>query len=121
MAATTTPRRGRTPVQATKADRGVLRWTGAAGLGAAMLPVATAPLYVSMGAPPSLSDGDALTAYLARNQVPAITTKLVDTFYVLAFIVFAAGLRHLIRRTDAGQEWVAALVFGSPWCCRPWS
>lgn len=112
MAAITTPRRVGNGIQAVERDRAVLRWAGAAGLGAAALLMVTAPLYASMGAAPSLSDSDAFTAYLARNQFPAITTKLIDAFYALGLIVFAAGLRQMIRRADALSEWAASLTFG---------
>lgn len=112
MAAITTPRRVGTPAQEAEGGRAVLRWTGAFGLGAAVLLMVTAPLYAAMGSAPSLSNGDAFAAYLARNQVPAITTKLIDAFYALSLIVFAAGLRHLIRRADDRAEWAASLTFG---------
>lgn len=111
-AITTSPHQMGTTMGSMKTERAILRWTGAFGLGAAVLLMITGPFYASMGAPPSLSNGDALTAYMTQNQVAAITTKLIDAFYVMGLIVFAAGLRHLIRRADESREWVAALTFG---------
>jgi Domain of unknown function (DUF4386) len=77
-----------------------------------LLLVAT-PLYVVMGTPPSLGDAAKFSAYVTRNNTILITTKLVDMVYIVGFIVFVAGLRHLIRRARPDDEWLAALVFGS--------
>jgi len=70
-----------------------------------LLLVAT-PLYLVIGAPPSLGNETQFAAYVTRSNTIAIVTKLVG------FIVFAAGLRHLIRQVRPDYEWLAALVFG---------
>ena len=94
-------------------DLKVLRWTGAFGVAAGVLLLVASPLYVVMGTPPSLGDGALFSEYVTRNNTILITTKLVDMGYLVGFIVFAAGLRHLIRQVRPDYEWLAALVFGS--------
>jgi len=71
--------------------------------------------YTSASIPPLRGDGDAakFSAYVTRNNTILITTKLVDMVYLVGFLVFVAGLRHLIRRVRPDDEWLAALVFGS--------
>ncbi len=94
-------------------DLKVLRWTGAFGVAAGALLLVLAPLYVVPGTPPSLGDEALFSEYVIRSNTIHITTKLVDVVYLVCFIVFAAGLRHLIRRVRPDYEWLAALVFGS--------
>jgi hypothetical protein len=94
-------------------DLKVQRWTGACGVAAGVLLLVATPLYLVMGTPPSLGDEALYSAYVTRNNTILITTKLVDMGYLVCFIVFAAGLRHLIRRVRPDYGWLAALVFGS--------
>ncbi len=94
-------------------DLKVLRWTGAFGVAAGVLLLVLSPLYVVPGTPPSLGDEALFSEYVIRSNTIHITTKLVDVVYLVCFIVFAAGLRHLIRRVRPDYEWLAALVFGS--------
>ncbi len=94
-------------------DLQVLRWTGAFGVAAGVLVLAASPLYVLPGTPPSLGDEALFSEYVIRSNTIHITTKLVDVVYLVGFIVFAAGLRHLIRRVRPDDEWLAALAFGS--------
>jgi hypothetical protein len=94
-------------------DSNVLRWMGACGVAAGVLLLVATPLYLVMGTPPSLGNETLFSAYVTRSNTILITTKLVDIVYLVGFIVFAAGLRHLIRRMRPDFEWLAALVFGS--------
>ena len=94
-------------------DLKVLRWTGACGVAAGVLLLVTAPLYMVPGTPPSLGDEALFSEYVIRSNTIHITTKLVDVVYYVCLIVFAAGLRHLIRRMRPDYEWLATLVFGS--------
>jgi hypothetical protein len=71
------------------------------------------PIYLVVGTPPSLGNEALFAAYVTRSNTIAITTKIVDVDYLVGFIVFAAGLCHLIRRVRPGDEWLAALAFGS--------
>ena len=93
-------------------DSKVLSFTGAFGVAAGVLLLVATPLYLVMGAPPSLGNETQFAAYVTRSNTIAIVTKLVDVVYLVGFIVFAAGLRHLIRRVRPDYEWLAALVFG---------
>lgn len=94
-------------------DLKVLRWTGACGVAAGVLLLVLSPLYMVPGTPPSLGDEALFSEYVIRSNTIHITTKLVDVVYLVGLIVFAAGLRHLIRRVRPDYEWLAALVFGS--------
>lgn len=94
-------------------DLKVLRWTGAFGVAAGALLLVLSPLYVVPGTPPSLGDEVLFSEYVIRSNIIHITTKLVDVVYLVCLMVFAAGLRHLIRRVRPDYEWLAALVFGS--------
>ena len=49
------------------------------------------PLYVLTGKPPPLTDAAAFSSYVAKNNDIGVTTKLADTPYVAAFIVFIAA------------------------------
>ena len=93
-------------------DLNVRRWTGAFGLASGVLIVVQFPLYFMMGVPPRLEDTARFTDYVTRSNGIGITTKLMDTLYIAAFLVFLAGLRHLIRQARSDYEWVATLVFG---------
>ena len=75
--------------------------------------LAFSPLYVITGKPPPLTDTAAFTSYVTKNNSIGVTTKLVDTLYVAAFIVCIAGLRQLIRQARPGQERLPSLVFGA--------
>ncbi len=94
-------------------DLKVLRWTGAFGVAAGVLLLVASPLYVVPGTPPSLGDEALFSEYVIRSNTIHLTTKLVDVVYLVGFMVFAAGLRYLIRRMRPDYEWLAALVFGS--------
>ena len=75
----------------------VRRWTGAAGLVAALLLLATIPLYfLYPGAPP---DANILT----RTLVSICATTIL--------VIFLAGLREVIRDADPAYEWIATLAF----------
>ncbi len=95
-------------------DLRLWRWTGVFGLAAGLLLLVASPLYViERGAPPSLGDATQFADYVAKNNVIGITTKLVDTFYVVGFILFVTGLSSVIRRLRADYDWFAGLILGS--------
>jgi hypothetical protein len=94
-------------------DSKVLSFTGAFEVAAGVLLLVATPHYLVMGAPPSLGNETQFAAYVTRSNTIAIVTKLVDVVYLVGFIVFAAGLRHLIRRVRPDDEWLAALVWTS--------
>jgi hypothetical protein len=67
-----------------------------------------------MGTPPSLGNETLFAAYVTRSNTILITTKLVDIVYLVGLIVFAAGLRHLIRRMRPDYEWLAGFWHRQP-------
>lgn len=91
----------------------VSHWIGLVGLAAAILAVLGSFLYYVPGTPPPLRDSVRLADYVARNHNVYLTRVLVDTLFLAGFVVFAAGLRHLIRQARPDYEWAATLVFGS--------
>jgi putative Ca2+/H+ antiporter (TMEM165/GDT1 family) len=72
-------------------DSKVLSFTGACEFIAGVLFLLASPLYLVMGTPPSLGNETLFSAYVTRSNTIAITTKLVDVFYLVGFIIFAAG------------------------------
>lgn len=92
---------------------GARRVTGGAAVAAGVLLIVSSPLYVISGQAPSLGDAAKFADYIAEHSAVAITTKLVDTIYVIGFIVFVSGLRHLIRERVPTERWVADLVLAA--------
>ncbi len=90
-----------------------VRWSGAAGVFAALLLLIASPLYIMMGTPPPLSDASAYAEYLTRIGGLALATKIIDTVYVGGFIVFITGFRELVRSRGADCEWLATLAFAA--------
>lgn len=93
-------------------DPKVRRWTGAFGVTSGILLVAALPIYLVRGTPPRLEDAAAFTEYVTRNNSNFLMGVLVDTLYIVGFLVFLAGLRHLIRQARPDYEWATTLVFG---------
>jgi hypothetical protein len=50
--------------------------------------------------------------FAARNAGNIMTCVLLDLFLLGFFIIFSAGLRHLIRKADPQHEWLGTLFFG---------
>lgn len=84
-------------------DLKVWRWTGASGVAAGVLLLVVSPLYVIMGTPPSLGDAAKFTDYVTRNNVIGITTKLVDTFYIVGFIILGRSKLRDSGHSGASQ------------------
>jgi hypothetical protein len=94
-------------------DLHVWRWTGAFGVAAFILILVAQPLYLVGGTAPRLQDTISFSAYVTSNHAVILSRSLVDAFVVACFLVFLAGLRHLIRQTRPEYEWAATLVFGA--------
>ena len=99
-----------TPTTARRASN-MVRLSGAAGVIAVLLLLVGAPLFIMMGAPPAVSDAATYAEYLTGINRLALTTKLINTVYVVGFILFITGIRELIRNRGANCEWAASLVF----------
>ena len=93
-------------------DLNISRWTGTFGVACVVLWLSQFPLYM-MGSPPSVYDGAAFGRHLFMIKNIALTRVLLDQGVYVTMIVFAAGLRHLIRRARPDCEWVGTLLFGA--------
>ena len=94
-------------------DAKVLRWTGAFGVASIVLILVAQPLWFIGGTAPRLSDTVQFSEYVSRNNAIMLTRSLADTLIMACFLVFLAGLRHLIRQARKDYEWAAMLVFGA--------
>jgi hypothetical protein len=86
--------------------------TGAFGLACVIFWLSQFPLYM-VGSPPSVYDGAAFGQHLLSIKNIAFTRILLDQGVFVTLLVFAAGLRHLIRQARPEQEWAGTLVFGA--------
>jgi len=93
-------------------DRRIYRLAGICSLATIAVFFIEFPLYLVRGAFPSITESSRLAEFAARNATNIMTCLLLDLFILTLFMVFAAGLRHLIRRADAQLEWLATLFFG---------
>jgi hypothetical protein len=96
------PNRRRAPQERTDRsmnDAQVRLITGSAGVAIGTGSLVALPLYFMYSGPPP--DWNVFT----RGLVGLITCAFL--------IVFIAGLSHLIRRADAGYEWIASLVYAA--------
>ena len=60
----------------------------------------------------SMAESYKFPEYAFRNGANIMTCVLLDLFILGFFMIFSAGLRHLIRQSDAQQEWLGTLFFG---------
>ncbi|HXZ05247.1 MAG TPA: hypothetical protein VEH81_10460, partial [Ktedonobacteraceae bacterium] len=94
-------------------DLSVRRLTGGFGLAIVALNWAMFPLYVIPGPAPQYQDTARFIAYWNSINGLVMTRVLLDIFECACLIVFAAGLRHLIRQARSDYEWIGTLAFGS--------
>ena len=94
-------------------DLKVRRLTGAFGLAIVALNWAMFPLYLIPGTPPPFQDTASYSAYWTNNSGLVLTRVLLDILECACLLVFAAGLRHLIRQARSDYEWVGTLAFGA--------
>ena len=78
-------------------DLSVRRLTGAFGLAIVALNWVMFPLYVVSGPAPEFQDTTRFVAYWTSINGLILTRVLLDLFECACLLVFAAGLRHLIR------------------------
>ncbi|MFN8486250.1 MAG: hypothetical protein U0350_01580 [Caldilineaceae bacterium] len=93
-------------------DQTVRRWTGAFGIACVVLWLSQFPLYM-MGSPPSVYDGAAFGQHLFAIKAIALTRVLLDQGVYVTLVIFAVGLRQLIRQAQPDYEWAGTLVFGA--------
>ena len=91
----------------------VARWAGAFGLAGLVVFLLATPLYfIGPAQPAGATDGGTLAAFLTKTSAQVLTrTTIADPIIIGCFLVFLAGLRHLIRKARPEYEWLATLVF----------
>ena len=95
-------------------DQKIRRWAGGFGIAGFVVFLAALPLYfVGVGPGAPLENTAQFSDLITRtNSFILIRTALADPLIYVGFLVFLAGLRHLIRQTRPDYEWISALVFG---------
>jgi uncharacterized membrane protein YeaQ/YmgE (transglycosylase-associated protein family) len=93
-------------------DVKIARITGVAGLACVALTFVQFPLWL-VGTSPSVYDGRAFATHLFSIKNVAFTRILMDQGIYVSMLVFAAGLRHLIRQARSESEWIGTLLFGA--------
>ena len=88
------------------------RWAGAFGLAALGVFLVATPLYfIGPAQPAGTTDGGTLADFLTKTSAQVITrTTIADPIIIGCFLVFLAGLRHVIRDARPDYEWLATLV-----------
>ncbi len=94
-------------------DLSVRRLTGGFGLAIVVLNWAMFPLYMISGQVPLFQDTARFINYWTSINGLILTRVLLDIFECACLLVFAAGLRHLIRQARSEYEWVGTLAFGA--------
>ena len=94
-------------------DQSVWRLTGMVGLAIVALNWAMFPLYLIPGTAPQFQDTTRFIAYWNSINGFVMLRILLDIIECACLLVFAAGLRHLIRRARSDYEWIGMLAFGS--------
>jgi hypothetical protein len=94
-------------------DLSVARLTGWFGLAIVVLNWAMFPLYVMTGQAPLFQDTARFISYWNSINSLILTRVLLDIFECACLLVFAAGLRHLIRQARSDYEWIGTLAFGA--------
>jgi hypothetical protein len=91
-------------------DLSMRRMTGLFALVSVGLWLAIFPLYTRGDPAVSLYDGAAVARDFLRIRHVVLTRILLGLALYPTLLVFAVGLRELIRRTDAQFEWVGTLL-----------
>lgn len=91
-------------------DLSMRRMTGFSALASVALWLAIFPLYTMADPSVSLYDGAAVARDFLRLRSVVLTRILLGLALYPTLLVFAVGLRELIRRHDAQFEWVGTLL-----------
>jgi hypothetical protein len=94
-------------------DLKVRRLTAVFGLAIVALNWAMFPLYLIPGPAPQYQDTARFIDYWTTINGFVLTRVLLDILECACLLVFAAGLRHLIRQARSEYEWVGTLTFGA--------
>jgi len=93
-------------------DRTISRCAGIFGLATIAVFLVEFPFYLVRGQFPTMAEPARLADYAARNSANIMTCLLLDLVILGCFMVFTAGLRHVIRQADPKEEWLGTLFFG---------
>ena len=91
-------------------DQKIYRIAGMSALASIAACFIEFPFYFMRSPWPGLAASDKLGDYAARNGTNIMFCVFMDFIILTLFMIFLAGLRHLIRRTN--HEWLASLFFG---------
>lgn len=91
----------------------VRRWTGAFGIASGALILVLFVIYSAIGMNPRAEDATRFTDYVTKHNGLLLTLTLAYTLSAACFVVFLAGVRHLMRQAKPNYEWASAIVFGS--------
>lgn len=94
-------------------DQEIRRWTGTFGIASGSLFVVLFVIYGVIGTSPRAEDTTSFTDYMTRNSGAILTITIAYALSAVCFLVFLAGLRHLIRQARSDYEVVSGLVFGA--------
>lgn len=92
-------------------DRKIYWWSGVCALTTIALFFLEFPFYLVRGPFPGMIEYYRPDLAL-RNATNIMTCVFLDLFILGLFMVFSAGLRHLIRQSDPRYEWLGELFFG---------
>jgi hypothetical protein len=70
-------------------------------------------LKITMGLRPSLGDDARLVEYISNHAIEILIVIIIDTFLMAFLIIFFAGLRQLIIKSNKNLSWIADLAFGA--------
>ena len=89
----------------------VRRWTGMAGIAATAASFVGVGLFFTAGLPPSFADAGRVASYLKGGSVAFQTAALLLLLGFASAMVFVAGLRTLVVRAEAGNDFLGSAVF----------
>jgi hypothetical protein len=70
------------------------------------------PFYFVRSPFPGLAASNKLADFAARNATNIMSCVFLDLIILSLIMVFMAGVRHLIRKANPQDEWLASLFYG---------
>lgn len=93
-------------------DLKIYRWAGVGAVASIAVFLIEFPFYFVRGAFPGVTDPVKIAEFTARNATNVMTCVFLDFIILGLIMIFLAGFRCLIGRSDPQQEWLGTLVFG---------
>ncbi|HEV2227143.1 MAG TPA: DUF4386 family protein [Nitrososphaerales archaeon] len=98
--------------QATMPELKVRRWTGLFGLATFVVFLAALPLYL-LGPPAVLPQDASFGNFVNETSTDIIArATIADPIILSCFLVFLAGLRHMVQAARRDYEWISTLILG---------